>query len=239
AEEHVKRSTQLANLGNRHAAAGDFKKAVIFYTDAIKYNPREYKLFGNRSFCFERMRLYMKALDDAELSLGLKPGWDKGLFRKGKALAGLKRYEEAERAFGMVVEADGSRADVAEELRRVQIAQLSDYGYTPEQSARALEFHASVKKALCFLSGANRRAGESSPWELYPVWVGNLFGSVSERQLEQLFSKAGSVDSVRLLTAKRCAFINFTRQEDGEKAIQQFHGCELNGNRLVVRYPDR
>lgn len=32
----------------------------------------------------------MKALDDAELSLGLKPGWDKGLFRKGKALAGLK-----------------------------------------------------------------------------------------------------------------------------------------------------
>lgn len=90
----------------------------------------------------------------------------------------------------MVVEADGSRADVAEELRRVQIAQLSvrtesrrgrearsrwmdrqrplavfqDYGYTPEQSARALEFHASVKKALCFLSGANRRAGESSPW---------------------------------------------------------------------------
>lgn len=31
------------DLGNRHAAAGDFKKAVIFYTDAIKYNPREYK----------------------------------------------------------------------------------------------------------------------------------------------------------------------------------------------------
>lgn len=36
------------------------------------------------------MRLYMKALDDAELSLGMCPGWVKGLFRKGKALAGLK-----------------------------------------------------------------------------------------------------------------------------------------------------
>lgn len=32
----------------------------------------------------------MKALEDAELSLSMCPGWVKGLFRKGKALAGLK-----------------------------------------------------------------------------------------------------------------------------------------------------
>ena len=32
----------------------------------------------------------MKALDDAEVSLSMNPGWVKGLFRKGRALAGLK-----------------------------------------------------------------------------------------------------------------------------------------------------
>lgn len=32
----------------------------------------------------------MKALDDAELSLTMRPGWVKGLFRKGRALMGLK-----------------------------------------------------------------------------------------------------------------------------------------------------
>lgn len=32
----------------------------------------------------------MKALDDAELSLIMCPGWVKGLFRKGRALVGLK-----------------------------------------------------------------------------------------------------------------------------------------------------
>lgn len=32
----------------------------------------------------------MKALDDAEVALSMHPGWVKGLFRKGKALAGLK-----------------------------------------------------------------------------------------------------------------------------------------------------
>lgn len=47
-------------------------------------------MFGNRSFCFEKMQEYEKALIDAELSLSICPGWVKGLFRKGKALAGLK-----------------------------------------------------------------------------------------------------------------------------------------------------
>lgn len=32
----------------------------------------------------------MKALDDAELSLSMCPGWVKGLFRKGRALMGLR-----------------------------------------------------------------------------------------------------------------------------------------------------
>lgn len=32
-----------ADLGNRYASSGDFKKAVLLYTDPIKYNPREHK----------------------------------------------------------------------------------------------------------------------------------------------------------------------------------------------------
>ena len=48
------------------------------------------RLFGNRSFCFEKMQEYEKALADAELCVNLCPGWVKGLFRKGRALAGLK-----------------------------------------------------------------------------------------------------------------------------------------------------
>lgn len=48
------------------------------------------RLFGNRAFCFERLQEYEKALTDAELSLSMCPGWVKGLFRKGRALVGLK-----------------------------------------------------------------------------------------------------------------------------------------------------
>lgn len=48
------------------------------------------RLFGNRSYCYEKLRCYEEALGDAQVALGLQPGWPKGLFRKGKALRGLK-----------------------------------------------------------------------------------------------------------------------------------------------------
>lgn len=48
------------------------------------------RLFGNRSFCYERMQQYEKALGDADVALAMEPNWVKGSFRKGKALCGLK-----------------------------------------------------------------------------------------------------------------------------------------------------
>lgn len=49
-----------------------------------------FRLFGNRSFCYERIQQYENALRDADLALCIEPNWIKGLFRKGKALCGLK-----------------------------------------------------------------------------------------------------------------------------------------------------
>uniref|UniRef100_A0A3B4B0W6 Uncharacterized protein n=1 Tax=Periophthalmus magnuspinnatus TaxID=409849 RepID=A0A3B4B0W6_9GOBI len=111
-------------FGNKLAAAGDYKMAVKYFTDAIKYNPTEYRLFGNRAFCFERMQEYEKSLSDAQLSLSMSPGWVRGLFRKGRALAGLKRYEEAACAFMEIIELNGSSPEAAQELMNVQISQL-------------------------------------------------------------------------------------------------------------------
>lgn len=311
-EDNVKISTDLANIGNKFASAGDFNTAVKYFTDAIKYNPTEYKLFGNRSFCFEKMQEYMKALTDAELSLGMCPGWVKGLFRKGRALAGLKRYEEAAKAFREVLKLDSSCAEAAQELMRVQITQLMEYGFTRQQSSNALIIHGTVQKALEVLSKLNQQPeaikngipqlpqvanvsgvspvlsastnpaapqshdatkavlkskplgpvqnmpnGKSQPKpipnqamkttseasrtqrELFPIWVGNLVYPVTETIITNLFNKVGVVCSVKVLTARRCAFVNYTKQEDCDEAIRHFHGFELNGMKIAVRYPDR
>uniref|UniRef100_UPI003AACD141 uncharacterized protein n=1 Tax=Centroberyx gerrardi TaxID=166262 RepID=UPI003AACD141 len=318
-EDNVKISTELAVLGNKFASAGEFDMAVKYFTDAIKYNPTEFKLFGNRSFCFEKMQEYEKALTDAELSLSMFPGWVKGLYRKGRALAGLKRYDEAAQAFKEVLKLESSCTDAAQELMRVQITQLMEYGFSQEQSSNALIIHGTVNKALEVLSKLNRTPGAASNdglparkllppapvenitrasslpsanpnphappqsqnapktplknrplgpvqnmsnvhsqpkpipnramktnhdlfsfnRELFPVWVGNLVFTVTEPMVTNLFSSVGDIYSVKLLTPRRCAFVNFTNQEHCDEAIRQFNGYELMGTKIVVRYPDR
>ena len=48
------------------------------------------RFFGNRSYCYDRLGEYTKALQDAEVTIMLVPHWAKGYFRKGRALVGLK-----------------------------------------------------------------------------------------------------------------------------------------------------
>uniref|UniRef100_A0A8D0GM32 Uncharacterized protein n=1 Tax=Sphenodon punctatus TaxID=8508 RepID=A0A8D0GM32_SPHPU len=94
------------DCGTSAAERGCYQEAVLLFTEAVKLNPREHRLFGNRSFCYERLQLHAKALSDAELALSLEPGWPKGLFRKGKALMGLKHYSEAAHAFRELLQLD-------------------------------------------------------------------------------------------------------------------------------------
>ncbi|KAI5108157.1 hypothetical protein C0J45_1751 [Silurus meridionalis] len=212
-KDNVTKSMELAVIGNKYAQIGDLDTAVKFFTDAIKHNPQEVKLFGNRSFCYEKMQLYEKALIDADIALSLDPTWIKGLYRKGKALVGLKRYYEAGLTYKKVLKIDSSCTDAAQELMRVQIMQLM------------------VCACVCACASTSR--------ELFPIWVGDLVPALSETKLYELFSNFGTVHSVRLLSMKRCAFINYTNKEDCETAIKKMNGFCIAGTCLVVRYPDR
>ncbi|XP_072718210.1 tetratricopeptide repeat protein 31 isoform X2 [Ciconia boyciana] len=112
----VEQSLILAGRGNEAAQKGRYAEAVQAFTEAVKLNPREHRLFGNRSYCYEKLRRYEEALRDAQVSLGLQPGWPKGFFRKGKALRGLERYAEAARTFEELLRLDGANADAAAQL---------------------------------------------------------------------------------------------------------------------------
>ncbi|XP_054681128.1 tetratricopeptide repeat protein 31 isoform X2 [Grus americana] len=112
----VEQSLVLADRGNKAAQKGHYAEAVQAFTEAVKLNPREHRLFGNRSYCYEKLRRYEEALRDAQVSLRLQPGWPKGFFRKGKALRGLERYAEAASTFEELLHLDGADAEAAAQL---------------------------------------------------------------------------------------------------------------------------
>ncbi|XP_054846479.1 tetratricopeptide repeat protein 31 isoform X4 [Eublepharis macularius] len=132
----VEQSMVLADCGNETAERGCYWEAVLLFTEAVKLNPKEYRFFGNRSFCYEKLQCYPEALRDARLALRLQPGWPKGLFRQGKALMGLKQYADAARTFEELLQLDGLRGDAAMQLQQCH-AQLLQNSFAQRAAAAA------------------------------------------------------------------------------------------------------
>ncbi|KAG7234603.1 hypothetical protein INR49_002232 [Caranx melampygus] len=283
-EEYARRSRELAGTGNRLAASGQYEMAVKCFTDAIKFNPKELRLFGNRSLCYERLQQYENALRDADVALSMEPNW---------------RYYEASLIYRQVLDLESSSAEAMQELKRAQTLHLMEMGFTWAQSTEALKAHTTLEEAVdaLFSGNGNQAAGDAAAsfdntdqpvvlvededdgeWivrqsartrplqvrdadaldrnrsksqsptphsrssvkpELFSIWVGSLAPAVTYAILHELFSRVGAVYSIKMLLEQQCAFVNYTRKEDCDRAIQCFNGMVLEGAPLAVRYPSR
>ncbi|XP_013399477.1 uncharacterized protein LOC106165708 isoform X2 [Lingula anatina] len=155
----VLRSRQLAIRGNEMANLGHYNAAIDLFTEAIKLDSRDFRFFGNRSYCFDRLQQYEKALRDADKAIHLAIDWAKGFFRKGRALAGLKLYADAEQAFMQVLKLDRHCEDAMQELLRVRTYQLTEMGFSRQQAENAIRQHGTVQAALdSLLAGVGKAA---------------------------------------------------------------------------------
>lgn len=72
------------------------------------------------------------------------------------------------------------------------------------------------------------------------LYVGGLSYSTSEETLKNTFSEAGAVESAKIIIEKMTGrskgfgFVEMTKDEDAQKAIEMFNGKELDGRRLTV-----
>jgi len=72
------------------------------------------------------------------------------------------------------------------------------------------------------------------------LYVGNLAYSVSNDDLQQLFSQVGQVQSAMVITdkfsgqSKGFGFVEMTTAEEVANAIQQFNDTELKGRNIKV-----
>ncbi|XP_069712821.1 tetratricopeptide repeat protein 31 isoform X2 [Phaenicophaeus curvirostris] len=257
----VERSLDLAGHGNAAAQEGRFAVAVQAFSEAVRLNPWEHRLLGNRSYCYERLGCFEEALSDALAALALRPGWAKGLFRKGKALRGLQRYAEAARAFEEVLRVDGSGAEARAQLEQCQ-ALLRQSSPGDRRGAGGVPVTPSLPEAAepprgNRVTGSRRhtdisgcetpgspRSRASGPQALppshpardcFPLWVGNLTGGVGEKVLRRAFGRFGEIRSLRTLPGRHCAFINFSKKKAAEAAYAAMQAAELGGCRLALQ----
>jgi len=72
------------------------------------------------------------------------------------------------------------------------------------------------------------------------LYVGNLAFQTTSEELQQLFSQAGTVESATIVEdrdtgrSRGFGFVELSSKAEGEAAIAQFNGTELNGRSLTV-----
>ncbi|PPQ66295.1 hypothetical protein CVT26_010979 [Gymnopilus dilepis] len=89
----------LKDQGNKAFAAKDYDKAIDLFSQAIALDPKNHVLWSNRSAAKAGKKLWEDALADAEECIRVNPSWSKGFARKGAALHGARRYDEAIAAY--------------------------------------------------------------------------------------------------------------------------------------------
>jgi len=77
------------------------------------------------------------------------------------------------------------------------------------------------------------------------LYVGNLSFQTSSNDLQQLFGQAGTVESASVVEdrdtgrSRGFGFVEMSTSEEGQAAIQQFDGKDVDGRSLKVNKPSR
>jgi hypothetical protein len=82
-------------------------------------------------------------------------------------------------------------------------------------------------------------AQTSDPEESKSLWIGNLPPTATRSDVEIMMQAFGEIESLRLLPAKNCGFVNFVNLADSVAAKKQLAGREYSGFTLKTGYAPR
>lgn len=112
------KSAEAKDKGNEHFQKGNYPEAIKCYTEAIRRNPADAKLYSNRAFAYTKLAEFHLALKDCDECINKDPQFIKGYLRKGQALIGMKELTRAQQAYQKVLEIDPNNGEAQEGLRK-------------------------------------------------------------------------------------------------------------------------
>lgn len=134
------------------------QKKIDEFTEAIKREPRNEKLFGARGQCFVKVGKFDKAISDLTVAVTANPNHQGYLAVRGDAYAKSKRYKEAFEDYGRALKVGPSSHYLL--LHQASCAVLlNDYKAAEAPGKAALELKPNDVPTLTLLGSVERESG--------------------------------------------------------------------------------
>ncbi|TVU12422.1 hypothetical protein EJB05_46066 [Eragrostis curvula] len=104
--------------GNDFFKQKKYHEAAMHYTQAMKFSPKDPRVFSNRAQCNIYLGALPQGLEDAEKCVELDPTFLKGYLRKAKVQFLMENYEDALATYLEGLRCDPNNLDVLDGLRR-------------------------------------------------------------------------------------------------------------------------
>ncbi|KAJ3680301.1 hypothetical protein LUZ60_016579 [Juncus effusus] len=121
--------------GNEMFKQMKYPEAIKHYTEALRRNPKDPKVYSNRAACYTKLGALPEGLKDAEKCLELDPTFVKGYTRKGAVQFFMKEYDKAVETYQEGLKYDPSNQELSDGIRRCveQINKANRGDLTPEE----------------------------------------------------------------------------------------------------------
>lgn len=81
----LEKANEFKTRGNDCVKAGQFQKAIHYYTEAIRLNKFDAVYFSNRAHCYLKMNRYLECVEDCTIAIGLDEKCVKAYYRRMQA----------------------------------------------------------------------------------------------------------------------------------------------------------
>ncbi|KAK3158587.1 hypothetical protein QOZ80_2AG0139090 [Eleusine coracana subsp. coracana] len=104
--------------GNEMFKEQKYPEAIKHYTEALRRNPKDPRVYSNRAACYTKLGAMPEGLKDAEKCLELDPNFTKGYTRKGAIQFFMKEYDKAMETYQAGLKLDPNNQELLDGVKR-------------------------------------------------------------------------------------------------------------------------
>ena len=171
--------------GLQAVRAGDNRKAVTLFSQAIDVNPRDFRYYNDRGIAYKASGNLDKALEDYSKALAIKPDYPNALNNRGLLFVQQGELDKAIEDFRNALQYGGFKAKIHTNLG-MAYARKGDHEAALKAFQTAMRFRPMDPRAFFFMAQSLEKTGKSDQaLKMYQVALGVVKDPTTEDYIEK------------------------------------------------------